>query len=96
MISCVLLLYNHTQGKLVYAPPPKKDTITDEGKIKEDFAKGFCKQMGYSPQECAALSEEMEENVLYVSYRARVPYSQSVEKVALSMVVPKAFIEEDR
>ncbi len=41
-----------------------------------------------------ALSEEMEENVLYVSYRARVPYSQSVEKVALSMVVPKAFIEE--
>jgi hypothetical protein len=40
------------------------------------------------------LSEDMSENAIYVSYRARVPYLQSVEKISLSMVVPETFIEE--
>ncbi len=46
----------NTVGKVVYAPPPKADKITDEGKIdsiKDEFIKGMCIQRGLDAEACA-------------------------------------------
>ncbi len=48
----------NTVGKIVYAPPPKADKITDEGKIdstKDDFVKGMCTQLELSKEACAKM-----------------------------------------
>lgn len=48
----------NTMGKVVYAPPPKADKITDEGKIdstKDEFAKGMCAQLELSDEACAKM-----------------------------------------
>jgi len=48
----------NTMGKVVYAPPPKADKITDEGKIdstKDEYIKGMCIQLKLSDEACAKM-----------------------------------------
>lgn len=39
------------------------------------------------------LEEEMADNVIYISYRSRAPYTKLIEKVSLDMLVPSSLIE---
>ena len=40
------------------------------------------------------LDDRMTHNALYLSYRARVPYIEEIEKVSLNMIVSEDFIEK--
>jgi len=39
------------------------------------------------------VEDQMKDNAIYISYRKRVPYGNSVDKISLAMIVSQDFIE---